>query len=562
MAGPYIPQDGVVPTISPKYPALVDAHQVSGWINRLNSALPHFEKVANNGALWILEKEIQNITALLVEGQEIASSTALLTPVIEMIDRLAKPRLLQLQQVYTQAQGKITANPGLKKGDEKLAAKWKKLGLPPSVLEYHVDCARFLIESKLAFAIVGYKQTSGDSALHDLKLDVDGHPMIRMQGRYTRWEAISRELQFDAGIDKIKTRGQSGGSIQTWNYFHPQGLVPLDRFNYDAVYPIHQLSQDEYDRLLAHSKKFFDTNPEVDGGIPKDCIVQVFTSPRRQGIPEHPLLENLHKNIPVHVGIRLITADRQVYSFGYQMPFEEQAFVLSDIFSQYAMTARCKVSMLDYEELRSHEGRLVTSVPISTHRSQNILGFLNELNTKELRFQFIRQNCTVLMQDVLQRAGYFIPTRTTAGAVLWGLLPDLNQFPIIGGAVARIEKCASRIWDSLPQWLASSYKLTRDVLFYIPEKFGTILVNIGIWKIGAAKKTFPLQAGTEEEELTDKPGIQNFSSVIRSWTDIFKDQTSAVAHPKFLIDWQREQNSTFVEPSSDLPKLAIVPPVA
>ncbi len=77
--------------------------------------------------------------------------------------------------------------------------------------------------------------------------------------------------------------------------------------------------------------------------------------------------------------------------------------------------------------------------------------------------------------------------------------------------------------------------------------------------MGGAKKTTPLQDGVEEEELYDKKGIQNFSSVIRSWTDIFKDETSAVNHSKYFIDWQNDQKSTFVEPARDRPRLAIVP---
>ncbi len=547
------------PSIVPSAHAIVDARRVSDWMSRCDPILPRLETIAKQGSLAILEKEIQNIVPLLEEGKQLIASSAHLGSVAQMIERLAKPRFAKLQQIYCDAQTKIHADPKLKVKHGRLEKKWLALGLPISVLESHLDCAQFLMDSKLIFAILGYKQTCGDGATHDLKLDGDGHPMIRMQGRFTRWEVIARQLEFDPTTDKIYSRGGARENACTWNYFHPLGLVPQDRFNYDAVYPIHELSQGEYDHLLAHSKKFYESNPELDPGTFKDCIVQVFTSPRRYGIPEHPLLENLHKNIPVHVGIRLITADRQVYSFGYQMPFEEQALVLFDPLSNYAMTARCKVSMLDYEEFRAHEGRIVTSVPLSGQRCQNILGFLNELNQKKLRFQFVRQNCTVLMQEVMQQAGYMIPIRTTAARVIIDILPYLNQFPLIGNTISKIEQCAKRIWEALPEWLSCSIEKTRQVIFYVPEKLCTILFNFGIWKIGGAKKTSPLEEGVDEE-LTDAPGIQNFSSVIRCWTDLFEDQTSSVVHPKFIIDWQRKQPSTFIEPKSDLPKLALVPP--
>ncbi|MBS0604231.1 MAG: hypothetical protein JSS60_04240 [Verrucomicrobia bacterium] len=561
MACPFF-QQGSVASISPGPATVVDAHKVSNWISRLSTAFPRFERIANHGSLSILEKEIQNITPLLAEGQEIASSTAILTPVIEMINRLAKPRLAQLQQTYTAAQAKVAADPKLKSSDEKLEAKWQKLGFPASVLEFHIDCARFLVDSGLAFTIAGYRETCGDAREHDLKLDGDGHPMIKMNGNFVRWETIARELEYDPKSDKIKSRGYAGNIVQSWNYFHPLGLVQKDRFNYDAAYPSYQLSQNEYDRLIAHSRKFYETNREIDPGIAKDCVVQFFTSPRRQGIPEHPLTDNLHENAPVHIAIRLITADKQVYSFGLQMPFEEQEFVLSDYFSTFLATALTNVSMRDYEEFRSHEGRIVTSVPLSSARSQNILNLINELNKKQLRFQYTRQNCSSLMQEVIQRAGYDVDIRTTAGATLYGMLPDLNQFPIIGKGIAKIEACARNVWAALPKFFRKGLTFGRNVIFYLPEKFGTIMVNLLMLKMGAAKKTAPLQEGTEDEELYNKKGLQNFSSVIRSWTDIFKDETSAVNHSKFFIDWQNQQKSTFVVPASSPPKMAIVPPVA
>jgi hypothetical protein len=109
------------------------------------------------------------------------------------------------------------------------------------------------------------------------------------------------------------------------------------------------------------ANRYNQTNPEKDVGIPKRLRGSIFHFYSSTRIPKHSLTDNLHKSAPVHVGIRIITNNRDVYSFGWQMPFEEQEFVLSNYFSTFLSTAQVNVSMLDFEEFRNHEGRMVTS---------------------------------------------------------------------------------------------------------------------------------------------------------------------------------------------------------
>ncbi len=530
------------------------SQKVLEWICRFDSMIFRFEKIAASGSYSILNKEIQEITPFLREGKRLVSSHS---PEVDSINRLAGPRLLKLEQVVANAQKKIASDPEIKVTDDKLTKKWETLGFPAPILEYHADCARFLIESKLAFSIAGYKQTRVHHSEDDVRLDSDGHPLIKMQGRFVRWEKIARELEYDPVSDKIRSRGNSA---QTWNYFYPDGLVPLDRFNYNRAYPIYQLSQDEYDRVIASSKKFYETNPELDVGVPKDCVLQFFTSPRLQGFPDHPLLANFHRNIPVHIGIRLITADRQVYSFGWQLPNEESVKVFTHPLSTLAKTAVVKVSMMDYEEFRNHEGRVVTSVPLSSLRSGKILDHVNELSCRHLRLQYARQNCTVVAGELLDIAGYHVGMRTTVGETFLGMVPNLNQLPVIGSTIAKIENAASRTWGLLPNFISHPLSLAKKIILWLPNKVEIFLTNLLILKMGGAKMTAPLPNGVVDEELTDRPGLQTFSRVIRSWTDMFKEETSAVSHSKYFFDWQKKQKSTFVEPGSSPPKLTIVPP--
>lgn len=530
----------------------VDAATGLSWIFTFNNSISRFEKIAKCGLYPLLEKELQEITPLLQEGRKISNSLALNSQMAS-INSLVQPRLTQLQTLYTAVQQELLGRSKRKEEDTKLIQKWEKLGLPMSVLENYPDCARFLIESGLAFSIIGYRESCQDPIQHDLKLDHDGHPMLKMQGRFVRWETVSRELHYDAKSEKIKSRAYPGSITQSWSYFQ-DGLVPVDRFEYDQVFPVYRLSQDEYNRTLQYARNFYHNNPEKDPVIAKDCIVQ-FTTIENRVVPKGALFDNAQRNYPVHIGMRLITSDRQVYSFGYQLPPEEAEFIFSDYFSTFLATAEAKISMRDYEEFRPVD-KLVTSIPLSSQHAQNIINRLNELNGKQLRFQYMRQNCSPLMREVMQLAGYDVDLRTTAKEVVYDALPSLTQIPIIGKTVS----IAKKIWNSLPRIATMPLEFSVSLILYIPNKIATVATNLLAWKMGANKKTTPLQEGVEDEAFFDKKKLQTFSTLIRSWTDIFSDEVNVVYHSKYFIDWQKRQHSTFKEIYSGRPKFAIVPP--
>lgn len=535
---------------------------VLNWAGKVYGVSDRYEALANNGLLSLLEKEFTVIADLLCEGEKMVSDHSCTAAVAQTIASMVKPRLERLQKTHVAALGKYHENSALKEEDKSLEKKWADLQLPSSVLEKHADCARFLIESKLAFAIVGYRESTGNSHIHDLKLDTDGHPMIRMQGRFVRWETLKQELVFDPQTDKIKSRHYAGSLAQAWSYFN-EGLEPTDRFEYDHIRPVHELSQAEYDQVLALAKKFYETNPEKDVGIPKDCVVQFSTTYRRQGIPDHHLLDNAVRQYPVHIMIRVITADKKVYSFGYQMPEEDKNFVLSSYLSTFMATADAKISLLDYEEFRAHEGRTVTSIPLTTQRAQNIFKLVEELKGKQLRFQYLRQNCSALTHEVMKCAGYEVDIRTKLSQMFYGMLPSWGQILGIGEILAKVERCFERIRQCAitytPIWIQRPVEWIRSIVWYLPEKLTTVACNLFIWKAGGGKKRTPLRDGMQEEEFSEKRGIQGFSTLIRSWTDLFKDQTSVVDHSALFIDWQKAQKSTFIDPGSPRPRFSILP---
>lgn len=546
----------------------LDAAKVVAWIGRLDAALPRLERTTEHGAYPLLQKEIQEITPLLAEGRAIASAstTALLGG---LIDTVAKPSLARLITALTVAQTKLAANPEIREKDAKVVEKWKKLKLPESILENHIDCARFLMESGLAFEIVGYRETCRDPAQHDVQLANDGMPMIKVQGAFKRWDLIKRELVYDEKTEKIRSQAYPGQVVQSWTYLN-QGLVPIDRLNNSTMVPIYRLSQTERQRVVDHARKFYETNREVDQGIPKDWVLQFHTSPRRQFVasipplPDTPLLDNIVRNLNTHIVMRLIAPSGDVYSFGIEMPADSKEFLWENTMAKMLGTVTAKINKAgDYEEFRTHVGRLVTGVPLTAQRADNIIQMVN--SSGDIRFNFLRQSCLNLMNIVMKMAGYDAPPAlTTVKEFFADLPPDVKHIPYIGCCLDKINRVFQRIASCI-SWatpgLVKKIVLTvSDIALYVPRKVNTVAVNLLIKYKGGATMLHALPQGTEDEEFYQADRFLNFSRLIRSWKDLFREQTQEVYHSKYFIDWQKQQHSTFLEPGAPLPKLAVVPP--
>ena len=542
---------------------------LNDWFQKCTSALPRSQKIEKNGVYPLLKKEIDNITNLFQEGQAIAQSSHCV--ISEFVDILVKPYLTKLQNQSMSLQRALAENEKNKDADIKIADKWESLGLsnwlPDSVLESHADCVRFLFESGLIFSIAGYRETSGNA---EMKLDpVDGHPLIKVEGEYKRWENIKQHLVYDPQTYQIRTKDYPGSIVESWSYLSPDGLVRKDRLNNEKLEPIYRLNETEHKRIKDFALKFYETNPEVDPTIPKDWVLQFHTSPRRKfvtampDLPKDPLYDNLVRNLNTHIVIRLIAPNGDVYSAGVEMPAESQEFLYD--FTNFLGTVTAKVNKTgDFEEFRPHSGRLVTSMPLSDQRADTIMNLLNNLG--DVRFNFMRQNCSNLAQMTLKEAGYDIDLMTTAPALLYDALPDVKHIHYIGPVLEVINqlfrKIAAGICYITPQPIQNIVSIGADILLYVPRKIRTVALNLLFLKLGAGKMLHPLPNNTPEDELYNANRYLNFSRLIRSWGDIFDDKIGEIYHSKGFIKWQKEQNSTFTDPYTGSPKLSIVPPVA
>ena len=215
-----------------------------------------------------------------------------------------------------------------------------------------------------------------------------------------------------------------------------------------------------------------------------------------------PFLDNLVRNVPVHVGVRVITADRKVYSFGVHMPPDQQKELLTHLFSDYLKTGNAKIPMVDYEEFRRNEERMVTSIPLTAERAQKILDRVDQLNGRQMRLQFMRQNCSQFTREALRISGYDVDTRTTGVDFLITLFPSLTQIPVI----AKVCSYMAKFWQGLPALITQPIEFTGTAIFFVPRKIATILANLLALKLGAAKQSSPLQEGWKMRNSTIEGG--------------------------------------------------------
>ncbi len=517
--------------------------EISNWNAKLTQAGPLDAQFALDEDVAArcssLASQISTLNDVLNEGEQLAK---------RVTDVSSK---FEIESKITQVKGQVL------KAQEFVDSgkKWVGLGLPPSVLTNYPDCAEFLLKSGLAQTLVFFQESSAQPHKQGLKLGEDHHPCLKVEGKWQRWEMIRDEFEYDAKRGKIVSKNQRE---QVWNYVSPDlpkgGLRPVDRFEYVQVYPVHQLSQEQYEKVVAQALKFYGTHPEWDPGIAKDCVVQFFTSPRQNGLPETPLFKNAKGQFPVHIAIRVITKEGKVYSFGFQMTPEQNEHILPEgkmLTRQQLSTADTKISMLDYEETRIHEGRITTSIPLTSARADNVLEKINGFNEQQIRFNFMKQNCTVLVAEVFNETGYDMPeTRTTLGGMIWDALPDAEDIFGAHSVPALIAGSISYICQSMAQ---------IDPAMHVFKQVKPLLENNVALYFGAAKASEPLKAGRAEEEFGKEPAIKSFSRPIRHRTDLFKKETAIIYSSAPFIEWQKQQPSTFIEPYHGKPQMTLYP---
>src|SRR5262249_32781558 len=91
---------------------------------------------------------------------------------------------------------------------------------------------------------------------------------------------------------------------------------------------------------------------------------------------------------------------------------------------------------------------------------------------------------------------------------------------------------------------------------FVPSKLLTIFCNLMVLTMGGASGS-PLP---EETKTTDAERMRPFPSLIKSPTDLLKEDASMISHALPLIQWQLQQRTTALHLYGTKPEMGILPP--
>ena len=181
----------------------------------------------------------------------------------------------------------------LNKKDEKRLKTFEELGFSSDIATNHPECALFLMKSKIAYTIAMFcNSTPVGQERHQLRIDHNGHPLLKVEGEWIRWEDFQALVTYDKDIERLVSKTNPE---EVWTYISPEGFVKKDPYGSHALYPIEQVSQEKQKELLALAKTFVFENPLVDDGEEKDCVLQVYTS-KREALPRNWITRNFLDN--------------------------------------------------------------------------------------------------------------------------------------------------------------------------------------------------------------------------------------------------------------------------
>ena len=418
--------------------------------------------------------------------------------------------------------------------------KWVAAGFDPALLQSDPEAVHFAVSTRLIHTIAMFKRSADvlDGETADIRND-HGRALFKIEGEWLPYAAFKERIQYS----ELEWR------FIGWNYVHPQGFIPRDWAEYDELYPIAKITPEAYQKVKTHAEQFWSAEqPEIDPGIEKGYVLQVMTT-GRDLLPDAWWARNFKEHFPEHTGLRLITPDGLVYSFGTKMRLPDQEF-LSHM-SSYLGTGISNVPTPDYEEARKCDDRLMTSLPISKQRFDTIIDCVRRAN-QGICFNFSRQNCVRFGETVLRMGGAEVSVRTSLHELLGYIVPRLSDIPGIGASLSsvatRVSSIVVSVFDAvglvlgrlLPYpikkvgewavWVATEALRRIEALFWN----GVALCLLGGWK------TIVPESRLQETNLKE---VETFRQLL-AWSDLATPDAVPIYYVCKLKEWMKKQRST------------------
>lgn len=419
-----------------------------------------------------------------------------------------------------------------------LHVKWDRLGFNTDFIATHPDFVNFLLDSGLAFQICGLRHSlTSNPEKHVIAKDVDGHPQILVEGKLVRWEVIKATFGY---LKQYHVQHKLENPDERWTYTSHVGLAPLDIYRFDKPFHVYELPHDVVSRLQNYAAQ---GKPDPN----KNYVLQVCTSKGVLFGTSGTFMGRVAEKLATHYGLRIITPTGEVYSFGYRRDIGEQQYVgASSLLGQ----VKGRVAMHDFEELRAHSGRFVTTLPASKEAADQILAEIMAVNESNPSFDYFHDNCVELTTRCMGFAGINVQTKETLEGFMRGIATTFfKKMPILGVGVRKVAQAVQAVYAKLPGIPVCVKSLTSrvvKVVTYIPNKIGAVAKNLLVWAIGWTKASPTLAALKPTRTL--------------AWLDFFNHKISDINYSRNLLRWQKQQKTTYCHAYVGYPTLAILPP--
>lgn len=423
-----------------------------------------------------------------------------------------------------------------------LHTRWQKLGHNPEFITTHPDCVAFLVESGVAFQVAGLRNSLiANPQRHSIAKDADGHPLIMLEGTMTRWEVIKERFSF---LRKYHVLCNKHNEAERWTYTSQSGITARDMYHFNEPFHVYELDSEVVTKLQQYAHTFYSgENPHPEA----NHILQICTSTGVLCTKQGALLKKIGEKLASHYAIRVITPKGEVYSFGLRRDIGELEFVdMSNALGK----VKGRIAMNDYDELRPHSGRYVTTVPLTEEAANTILRDVIATNSSIPSFDYFDANCVELAERTLATAGVRVETMEP----LEGCLQDVavaifKNVPFLGAAVRKVRQVAKSILSSIPPVpvaVKTAFGFAAKVAMYLPNKILALCKNIFVYKMGWTCQSPALAA------------IRSTRSI--SALDFLDENLSNIRYPRHLMRWQKRQTTTHCHEYQGRPELALIPP--
>jgi len=407
-------------------------------------------------------------------------------------EQFSKPGLKKLFEVID-INSPIKDKLGIVLDHENCKVKLENNGLNPEWATKYLDEIACLNQFKIFYQIIGLRNSTplGKEFHNIAEIEKDGkkYLAIRVNGKFRPIRAIMQNFGFDIMDQNIFNKK----SQKEWIYSGTKGLTEKT----NQIEPVCTLPPPAKKKLIDLGLTFH-KNISEERKKELTCVLQVVTHPRI-GYSSN-LLKNSSTVLGSHCGLRLVLQDGTTYSTGLKA--KGSGFPITE----------AHIMDIDWEEFRTHEGSLTTTIAIDPKQADAALKYINDSKNTAFDMHAFSSNCVSFGTRGLKKIDVNVNFKMSLTQSIWNALPSRKDlFSYIPG----LNPISDRIvWlkDAVtPNFVKKGFSLVGSLALYISKKLYDLIPF-----------SYPID------------------------------------HSSAMINWMLEQKSTFVAPYNE-PELSILP---